>query len=346
MSDLPAQSKKKITYRGILELLLGIARELFISSLILYLMLFVLESVFPGFVSNNFSLNYVLYIVVGLGLVAAFSPPDSAEATSGKGSKPKIADYLITVFLALIGGVLIYYKLQIELVPRIIISTIAGVMIFAISLLLLVVEDKEVEEKEEEIKTLAEDTFLSRKTFITPIALLRLLLFRKINFPVVLLLIIFWFTVLSLPQKAGYSPRKIDISGLMTKLANISKQQVQPTPFATPTSVPHEEVNKTAPSQTLMIKILNGSANKNAASDFAKKLTDTGFSKVFFGEADNHDYKNVTIKFKPEDEGQAKLIKDLLGKEYATITGVPAATGSAEITIILGTPESGAELRF
>ena len=50
------------------------AKELFIFSLVLYLILLFLETIFPGFVSNNFSLDWVLGIVLLSGIIAAFDP--------------------------------------------------------------------------------------------------------------------------------------------------------------------------------------------------------------------------------------------------------------------------------
>ena len=51
-----------------------LAKELFAFSLVLYLILFLSETIFPGFVSNNFSLDWVLGIVLLSGIIAAFDP--------------------------------------------------------------------------------------------------------------------------------------------------------------------------------------------------------------------------------------------------------------------------------
>ena len=50
------------------------AKELFIFSLVLYLILLFLETIFPGFVSNNFSLDWMLGIVLLSGIITAFDP--------------------------------------------------------------------------------------------------------------------------------------------------------------------------------------------------------------------------------------------------------------------------------
>lgn len=328
---MAAQEEQKI--KKILKTSLEVAKELFIFSLIFYLLLFVLETVFPGFVSNNFNLNWVLALVLVLGIVSAFAPEKPKEAEEKE--KPKITDYLTSIFLGVLGGFLIFYKIQLDIMFRLIISLISGGLIIALSLILLTVEDEEVKEREEEIETFVKETFISRKTFITPIAFFRLLLFKKVNFPVLLILIVFLFTALALPQKSGTSPRKLSFGGLTSVFqpAPTPEEEAEPSPLP----ILGEVKEKPVPSTEIMIKVLNGGTEKNAASDFAKILKEASFAKIFFGDADNLKYKNATIKFRPEDKDQASLIKDLLKEEYITINEAPSGTTSAEITVILGT---------
>lgn len=330
-----AQEQKFKKAKGVIDTLLIIAKELFIFSLIFYLILFILETVFPGFVSNNFDLNYALVAVVGLGFLAALAPeqPETGE----KKDKPKITDYLISIFLGLLGGILMFYRLPLALVPRAITATICTLFIVGISLVLLLVEDKEIEEREEKIETFVGDTFLSRKTLTTPIAFLRLLLFRKINFPVILLVMAFLFVGLSLPPKTGYQPRKINLPEIVSKLSGGKTEEESPetkTALPSPTPTP----KKVIPSTELLIKILDGGATDKVTTEFTKTLKSAGFAKVFYGQADRKDYKNALIRFRSQDENQAMLIKDLLETNYKTIEGQPSSTDSAEITVILGTP--------
>ena len=58
------QTKEKLNYKSLLRIFLIIVKEFFVFALIFYLILFILENFFPGFVSNNFSLNYVLFTVI------------------------------------------------------------------------------------------------------------------------------------------------------------------------------------------------------------------------------------------------------------------------------------------
>lgn len=324
-------AEKKSNYQELLKTVLTIAKELFIISLIFYLILFLLEIIFPGFVSYNFNLNWVLGLVLALGLIAAFAPEVSKEKVEGEG-KPKILDYITSVFLGILGGVLVFVKMGFTSYLSLIVAGVVGVLIIAFSLILLTVQDEEVEEKEEKIEEFVQNTFLSRKTFIYPIAFLRLLLFKKVNFPMILILLVSLFAFFYLPQKTGVTPRKFNFK--------ISFPQIQttptptPTPISTPTPIPSEP--KITPQADLLIKVLNGSTKTGIEEDFTKVLKNAGFLKVFFGKADNNQYENATIKFRPEDEEQANLIKTFLEKDYKTIIGAPSATSSAEITVILG----------
>lgn len=324
--------KEKLNYKSLLRIFLNIVKEFFIFALILYLILFILESFFPGFVSNNFSLNYILYVVIGLGIISAFAPEESEEDKSKE--KPKVVDYFLAVFLGVIGGILIYYKIEIDPILRILTAVLAGVLIIGVSLTLLLVEDEEVKEREEEIETFVKTTFFSRKTFTTPIAFFRLLFFRKVNFPLFLILIVFLFTVLALPQKTGIAPRKINLGKLTSLFKSALAPEKAPTPSPTPLV---EEEKLIKPSPKIMVKVLNGSREKDVAQNFVQLLRDSGFEKAFFGNAPNLNYENATIQFVPEDRDQVDLVANLLKESYSIINfSPPVATKSGEITVILG----------
>ena len=112
---------------------MSVFKDLFPFSLIFYLILLILETILPGFVSNNFDLNWVLGIVVFLGIIFVFLPSTSVETTADKEGM-KITDYLILIFLGIVGGFLIFHQIQQDLTPRLIVAVIGGMLIVLISL--------------------------------------------------------------------------------------------------------------------------------------------------------------------------------------------------------------------
>ena len=78
--------------KALIKTILSGAKNLFVVSLIIYLVLFLLEITLPGFVSNNFNLNWVLGVVLVLGALAAFAPEEEespfAKATGDEVEKP------------------------------------------------------------------------------------------------------------------------------------------------------------------------------------------------------------------------------------------------------------------
>lgn len=124
----------KTGLKGVLNTFLFITKDLFAFSLIFYLILFILETIFPGFVSNNFNLNWALGVVVLLGIVSALSPAERASRTR---KKSKTSDCLISISLGILGGALIFYQIQLVSTLTIITAVIGGMLIVIISLAIL-----------------------------------------------------------------------------------------------------------------------------------------------------------------------------------------------------------------
>ena len=109
-------------------------QESFTYILAIYLILFLLENILPGFVSNTFDLNYILYLLIAVGVVSSFGDtPPVAEA-----SAPSVWDYVLTVSLSLLGAVLIYLKTDLSFPLHLTVSILSGVLIFLTSLFTLV----------------------------------------------------------------------------------------------------------------------------------------------------------------------------------------------------------------
>ena len=88
----------------------------------------------PGFVSNTFDLNYILYLLIAVGVVSSFGDtPPVAEASAAS-----VWDYVLTVSLSLLGAVLIYLKTDLSFPLHLTVSILSGVLIFLTSLFTLV----------------------------------------------------------------------------------------------------------------------------------------------------------------------------------------------------------------
>ena len=84
------------------------------------------------------------------------------------------------------------------------------------------------------------------------------------------------------------------------------------------------------------MRVLNGGAGQGGAGEFAKVLTEAGFTNVTAETADKTDYKNAIIKYRQEDEKIAAKLEELLKKDYKTVDKQKIATTSAEIVVIIG----------
>ena len=98
--------------------------------LFVYLGLFLLESLIPGIVSNNFDLNYLVYLFVFVGLISVLSPnSDEAILPATK------IDFIFTAVISAFGGLLVYLNLDLGSTLRIVVSIIASSFIFLIAFL-------------------------------------------------------------------------------------------------------------------------------------------------------------------------------------------------------------------
>jgi len=122
--------------------------------------------------------------------------------------------------------------------------------------------------------------------------------------------------------------------------APTSKLSSSPTPSTGSASSPQAgsgQVTSTpAFTSSLLIRVLNGGAEKGAAGELAKALTDAGFTNLAVSNADNFNHKNAAIQYRKEDKDEVDKIEELLKKDYKVIEKKEVSTTSAEMTVILG----------
>lgn len=108
-----------------------IITNIFQSLLVTYLLLLLLEEVFPGFVSNYLNINYLLVIVIILGIVEVFYGKEQKQKPATK------KDKYLTYVLGVLGFIILKFKTVDLNVLSWIISIIGGILIILLGLLIL-----------------------------------------------------------------------------------------------------------------------------------------------------------------------------------------------------------------
>lgn len=106
---------------------------------------------------------------------------------------------------------------------------------------------------------------------------------------------------------------------------------VSETTTTTPTSTTVAEVDK-----GIKISILNGSGISGQAKKIADILAEAGWLNTATGNADNFNYKNLTIRYQTNYLAQAEAIKQLFSVDYAVIKMEEKADLTAPVEIIIG----------
>ena len=118
--------------------LASVINYFFQTILITYLVLLLLEQVWPGLVSTYFRLNYLLIIVIIAGIFDVFS-----EHKKKPDEKIRTRDYVFITILGILGFAIIKFKTDKLGFLSWIISIIAGILIILLSILVLQETDEE-----------------------------------------------------------------------------------------------------------------------------------------------------------------------------------------------------------
>lgn len=307
--------------KALIKTILSGAKSLFVVSLIIYLVGFLLEITFPGFVSNNFNLNWLLGGVLLLGLIAAFAPDEQEQEEP---PKPKKSDYWLFIGLGIVGGLLMFYKSDLDLVPRILFSVFVAGFIMAISLYLLLTKDEDSPEPES-----AEAAHLASANLIFP--KIRQFMARPVKIPLGVVLIGLILLGLGLvkprkqPQEAP--PVIVDQQDQQQDSIALFLDQYKTELISQPSA---QELKETP------ISVLNGSTQVGSASAMAKFLKTKDFTISRVADADSNDYENALIRFRPEEMKVAVYLVNSIQGIYPIVEKAPAATDSGGIILILG----------
>lgn len=126
---------------------------------------------------------------------------------------------------------------------------------------------------------------------------------------------------------------KKSISNTFSKSAPSPIITSKPSPIATQKPTP---TSTSTPYANILIRVLNGGAESGTAGTIATILKDNGFTNVKAENADNSEYKNVTINYRKDDIKIVEKIEGLLKNKYGTIIKTPSTSSINEVVIILG----------
>lgn len=117
--------------------------------------------------------------------------------------------------------------------------------------------------------------------------------------------------------------------------------QVAKTPVALPSADESNENKQEvlpplAPKETIAISVLNGSGVSGHAARTVEKLQEKGFVEVSAGNAENFDYKNLTIIYKPGFQPYAEEIQEILSDDYVQVEAKQGESYEADIVVIVG----------
>lgn len=290
-----------------LQSVLSHTPDLFSYTLLAYLVLFLLENVFPGFVSNTFDPNLLLIPVVILGIASAFAPEKKK-----KNEPPTLKDLITVVIMTVLSGVIIYYKTKELGATALVISIVGALLVLLVATALLFApEEKEKAEPKHKTKKSTKTTWSGR-----------------------------WRIALIGVSLAGLT---LGFSGVQY-LKSQEKQTSQLTNSATRLTVaPLEEEKLTKPEKTILdqapLTLINGGLGDEKIKTLASELTAYTVTIQKTGEADRLDYTGGTLYFRPEDAAVADYLATILKPLYPSLIRLPLPPAATGIILVAGKPE-------
>lgn len=279
----------------------NILSSIFSYSLVIYLIFFLLETMFPGFVTNNFSLNYFLIPVLIFGAMSVAFPPIEEEKVIEKPASK--LDLVLIIALSIGSSFLIFYKFSIDnLVLKLVVSIISGLLTLLLGTMLIYFPDEagvEEDSEEMEIKNLLPSKQLNpRWQKVAPVFAVAVLIIALIVF----------------------------IPKFMIELKNA--------PVAGPTPNPVVTLAKADPK--IKVIVYNAGAESGEAARYSEIFKKKGYIDATAANYPVTTIENTLIQFKESDSAQADLIESILKNDYTTVNRWPLASTSAEIRVILG----------
>jgi len=120
-------------------------QQLFITLLVTYLILLLIETIFPGSVSRYLNLNYWLIAVIITGVITVLSRQESEKPEE---KSINTGNIITLVCIGLIGAALIWYKTREIGWLSYLISLVGGILIVLLSILIWQKDGEEESEEE------------------------------------------------------------------------------------------------------------------------------------------------------------------------------------------------------
>ncbi|MFA4930479.1 MAG: hypothetical protein WC570_01260 [Patescibacteria group bacterium] len=123
-------------YEIILRILRSTIIEIFKVALVTYLLLYLLNDTFPGFVTDNLRIIPLLWITLITGMLSIWIGPEKSTDNSSV-QQIRFKEYIFISVLSLASIAFIYYRIQAVGKLAYMISILSGLIIFLLSILLI-----------------------------------------------------------------------------------------------------------------------------------------------------------------------------------------------------------------
>lgn len=292
----------------------SLIRDFFPYVLLTYLIFFLLEILLPGFVSNNFDLNYLLVAVLILGFFSVFASP-----IEQKEELPQKSDRNLIIILSLITFIVLLFRTKDMGLAGLAISLVGSLLVAGMSVILIYFPD---EDREERIDTINNESYTVSPTIQLP--KFSILIYLKPGLILFIMIILVFFAFKQINRKDVSTNQKVP--SRTSKVVPIIEEDEE-------IRKPDEETL-----QKVSIEVLNGSLKVGSASAMTKFLKENGFNVTRTGDADGSNYNNLLIRFRPEEYGVVRYLIEIIQGIYPSIVREPLSTDSAKIIMILGKP--------
>lgn len=295
---------------------IGLSAYIFPFALLLYLVLYLLNTVFPGFVSNIADINLFLIPVFISGVFAVFGKSTYHTEEVIHKKPDKTAYYLICGF-SILGFVIVYYKTSDLGQTGLFLSVLSLWFLFIIPFILIIPEPKKIKIHS---LLLYLPEFIERNFRIE----------TRIVYTIILITGIVW--ILSY-MYAG----KIIIHHLNKILHEQILADVTPVPAVKSTqNIDKESLLEYEAAWNTPVILINSNISEASLSAVTKLLTANKIKINKTISENDSSYTNATILFNPDDSYKAKYLSFLLSAMYSNIKFAPLDEGKSTIEIILG----------